>query len=159
MKIEYFQIAYAVVIKFWSVVCNVYRYIGVSDYVSPLALWVKLWPGRALTAGRPASLACVHFASSIKNTFTFESDEFRVLYRFVGRNRYRLVADAVFRNRLTGGVFSSGNLPTMCFLKCRLGSYICAPDSVLSFLLQNRCFVGFVGKKQIMLSGGFNNAF
>lgn len=166
MKIKYVSLAYALFIKVWLIVCNACRNIDSGYYQGArLALGRLLAGPRALAGVRQPlpgtgsffSSRCYHALSVVLNTFTFESEIFGVFCSFVGfvgRNRYRLITDAVFENRLTDCVFSSGCLPTICFLQCRYKSHIYAPDSVLSFLLQNRCFVGFVGKKQIKLSGG-----
>lgn len=150
MNNKYCQIAYAVVIKFWSVCCNAYRNIDSLD-TSELGLRPLAWPSVNRRPASPSLLGSIQFLLSvILNTFTFESEKLRVIYRIVGINRYQSVTDCVFGNRLSDRVFSIRNLPTSCFLRCRYALHIYAPDSVLSFLLQNRHFVGIVGKNQIM---------
>lgn len=147
---EHCRIAYAVVIKIWSNVCKAYRNIDSCDN-SELGLTAT---DQAEAAARPISCplpgSTQFLLSVIWDTFTFESDKLRVLCRIVGRNQYRSVTDAVFGNRLPDHVFSTGILPTDCFLQCRLGSCIYARDSVLSFLYRIVGFVGIVGKNQIM---------
>lgn len=147
---EHCRIAYAVVIKIWSNVCKAYRNIDSCDN-SELGLRL-LGPACDLLRQTQPSLpgSAQFLLSVIWDTFTFESDKLRVLCRIVGRNQYRSVTDAVFGNRLPDHVFSTGILPTNCFLQCRLGSCIYAHDSVLSFLYRIVGFVGIVGKNQIM---------
>lgn len=137
--------------------CIDYDFMDSSWYLRPFLGVLYSFVGQILCVlyrfvcqNRYQSVAGAVFENRYRwNTFTFKIEKFRILYRFVCQNHYRSVADAVFENRLSVGVFANKLWHTEYFLNCMPLLHINAPDSELSFLIQNRYFVCHVCQKQI----------